>query len=363
MDKQKKDTIIVKANELIEASYHLSLQEQRIIAYMSSNINKDDKDFKPICLSVSDFMTLTNTKGQNYYKQIKEVTDSLRKRDLELREDDAVIRVGWLSSVKYFYKKGFVELRFDPNLKPYFLQLKERFTKYFLKHIIQFNHSYSIRFYELLKQYEQIGSRYFKYKELRWILGIKPEEYKRYNDFKRYVLDPPKAEFEKKYKRQELDFFFDYREHKESRKVVGIYVDIKKPPIEELLLESQTDTPKEKTPDNELLSKLLEMKVSKRQANSLIKKYTPDVIQRNIELTQNKAANKMIDNVPAFLIEAIKNDYAKDSNLINSESRELHAEAIRCWNKNNGSCQARWSNHKDNTSSACHYCHRFKNYK
>ena len=362
MDKEKRNSIVVKSNELIEASYHLPLQEQRVVAYMSSQINKDDKDFKPICLSVSDFMILTDAKGQNYYKQIKEVTDSLRKRDLELREGNVVIRLGWLSSVKYFYKKGFVELRFDPNLKPYLLQLKERFTKYFLRYVIQFSHSYSIRFYELLKQYEQIGSRYFEYEKLRWILGIKPEEYKRYNDFKRYVLEPPKAEFKKKYKRQELDFFFDYREHKESRKVVGIHLDIKNPPIEELL-ESQVNSSKETTLDNELLSSLLEMKLSKRQANSLIKKYAPDIIQRNIELTKNRVANEMIDNVPAFLVDAIKNDYAKDSNPINPESRELRFEAIACWNKNNGSCQSRWTNHRDNTSSACHYCPRFKDHK
>ncbi len=214
-------------------------------------------------------------------------------------------------------------------------------------------------FYELLKQYEPIGSRYFKYEELRWILGIKPEEYKRYNDFKRYVIDPPKAEFEEKYKRQELDFIFDYREHKESRKVVGIYLDIKKPPIEELLIEFQANTHKE-VADSELLNKLLEMKVSKRQANSLIKKYAFDVIQRNIEFTKKKMADGVIDNTPGFLIDAIKNDYAKDQYPEDLGSPELRTEAIACWNKNKGTCRARWSTYKDNRSKACHYCLRFK---
>lgn len=54
---------------------------------------------------------------------------------------------------------------------PYLLQLKERFTRYELKNILYFKNKYSIRIYELLKQYEKIGKREINIKELRGYLG------------------------------------------------------------------------------------------------------------------------------------------------------------------------------------------------
>ena len=351
--------IIVKSNDIVEASYRLTLQEQKIILYMASQIKKEDENFKPINLNISDFKNLLEIKNNSQYKEIQNITKKLRKRDLIIKQNKTTLQTGWISSAKYFHGKGYVELRFDPNLKPYLLQLKDRFTKYYLKHVIQMDHSYSIRFYELLKQYESIGYRYFELNELMNTLGIEQDEYKLYADFKKRIIKPVKVEFDKKYHNEELDITFEFEEYKKVRKVIGLRFDILKPPYQKLP-KPQPNTPKEKSPDSELLNDLLEMKVSKRQANSLIKKYAPDIIQRNIELTKNRAANEMIDNVPAFLIQAIKNDYAKDLNPINPESRELRAKAIACWNKNNGSCQSRWTNHKDNTSSACHYCPRFK---
>ena len=358
IQKNNSDELIVKGHQIIEASYRLSLQEQRIILYMAAQIKISDEDFKPIRIEISKFSELVNLKDKNYV-YMQKITRELLDKSLTIKKSNSSLQISWLSSAEYFHEKGYVELCFDPKLKPYLLQLKERFTKYFLKHAVQFSHSYSIRFYELLKQYEAIGSRYFKIEELRWTLGIKPEEYKRYNDFKRYVLEPPKSEFKEKYKRQELDFIFDYREHKESRKVIGIYLYIEKTPIEQFI-ESETNN-SQKTSNRELLNELLEMKLSKRQANNLIKKYAPDVIQRNIEFTKKKMVDGVIGNTPGFLIDAIRNDYAKDQYPENLGSPELRTEAIACWNKNKGSCRAKWSTYKGNKSKACHYCLRFKN--
>lgn len=353
------NNLVVKGHQIVEASYRLTLQEQRIILHMASQIKVSDEEFKPITISVAQFAELIDVKDSNYV-YMQSVTRNILDKSLTIKESNSTLQIGWLSSAQYFHNEGYIELEFSPKLKPYLLQLKNRFIKYHLKDVIKIKHSYTIRIYELLKQYENIGNRYFDLDKLRSILGIEPNEYKLYADFRRFVIEPAEREAKRKYEKNELEFMFEFKPKKKSRKVIGIYFDILKPPCKELLSESKANIPTEKTPDNELLNSLLEMKVSKRQANSLIKKYAPDVIQRNIELTQNKAANKIIDSVPAFLIDAIKNDYAKDLNLINPESRELRFKAIACWNKNKGSCRARWSTYKDNRSKACYYCLRFK---
>jgi plasmid replication initiation protein len=356
MKNKQENALIVKANQIIEASYHLTLQEQRIVLYMASQIDKNDEDFKPIKIGVSDFSLLINAKGHDYYEQIKKLTDSLRKRDLVIKDNNSILRMGWLSSSEYFYNKGYIELCFDPKLKPYLLQLKERFTKYYLKDVIQMRHSYSIRLYELLKQYEPIGHRYFDLDELRYVLGIKPDEYKLYADFKARVIEPAKAEFNEKCSKKELDLTFDYTPKKQSRKVIGLHFDIKKHLVEMLLPVFQADVHQETTGD-ELLNMLLEMKVSKKQADSLIKSYASDVIERNIKLTQKRADNEELQNIAAFLTSAIKNDYAKDYNPAAPDMLQLRTEAKKCWAGCNGNCKARWS--RDNKTTACYYCPKF----
>ena len=52
------------------------------------------------------------------------------------------------------------------------LDLQSQYKAYQLGNLIQLKSKYSVRLYELLKQYEKIGKRYFEVKELRLALGI-----------------------------------------------------------------------------------------------------------------------------------------------------------------------------------------------
>ena len=49
-----------------------------------------------------------------------------------------------------------------------------------------------------------------------------------------------------------------------------------------------------------------------------------------------------VDNLPAFLIDAIENDYAKDHKPADPKVAELRAEARRCWNNYHGA----WTTYK-----------------
>jgi plasmid replication initiation protein len=357
--KKYEDKLVVKANQIIEASFRLTLQEQRIILYMASQIKSDDEDFRPIRLSVSEFANIIEVQDPNYV-YMQQITRQLLEKVMTIRQDRSGLQIGWLSSAEYFYGQGYVELEFSPKLKPYLLQLKERFTKLRLQHAIRLNHSYSVRFYELLKQYESIGWRYFELKELMRILGIEEGEYKLYAHFKARVLKPVKEEFDEKYSKGELDFTFDFEEVKESRKVIGIRFVILKTKQLESEVQDKSETSKTDIGVETLVSELLAMKLTKRQANSKVKKYPAERILRNIELTKQKNAKGEVDNLPAFLIDAIENDYAKDYKPVNPKLAELRAEARKCWNQNRGYCAATWKRHKDNQSIACHFCAKFE---
>lgn len=105
------------------------------------------------------------------------------------------------------------------------------------------------------------------------------------------------------------------------------------------------------------------MKLTKKQIAAIVKGYPHEVIRRNIELVKKKASDNEIRNIPAFLLEAVKGDYA--ANISQTQEHEplraqLITQANKCWNSCKGGCASSWSDYKDNKSSSCHYCRKFE---
>ncbi|HNC30485.1 MAG TPA: replication initiation protein, partial [Cyclobacteriaceae bacterium] len=192
--------LVKKANTIIEARYKLSLLEQKFVLLMVSLIDLHDTEFKFVEIPVKEIAKILNlskelgeeTKRGSIYKELKTIVKELSQKPIVLREADGEVTMNWIASMKLFNnksnKKGIISFEFSERLKPYLLQLKKEFTTYKLKNIIQLRSSYSIRMYELLKQYEKIGKRNMTVSELRYLLGIEEREYKLYGDFKRKVL-------------------------------------------------------------------------------------------------------------------------------------------------------------------------------
>lgn len=321
--KISENNLVVKSNSIIEASYRLTLEEQKIITVMASMIKLEDKDFQPIRIDIRDFARLLNLKDPNYV-YMEGVTRQLLEKVLTIREQKSKLQIGWLSSAEYFKGEGCVELEFSPKLKPYLLQLKERFTKYYLQNVIQLSHSYSIRIYELLKQYEKINWRIFKVEQLRTILGIQPEEYKLYANLKKDVLKPSQLELKTKFENNEIDLYFNFEEIKDGRKVTEIKFIIftktlePQKTIEILKKEDVINIAQVKKDQSEIgQNKLIEQLIfllspdyrEKKTIHTLIdkyfKKYGFEYVKRNIEYA-NQNSKK---NYRAYLDETLKKDY------------------------------------------------------
>ena len=195
---EENERLIVKSNNLVEASYRLTAIEQKIILNLVSVIKKDDKEFQRYRFKISEFIDLLGIKDQSKYKGIPEIAEGLMKKILTIQEGKNTLKVAWLSGVKVFHGEGIVEMEFSPYLKPYLLQLKERFTSYKLQEVIQLKSAYSVRIYELLKQYEKIGERTFDLEKLRYILAIEKNEYALYSDFKKRVILKSQEEINEK---------------------------------------------------------------------------------------------------------------------------------------------------------------------
>jgi len=312
--------VIRKSNSLIEASYKLSVNEQRLILMLASSVKSEDKDFCPYRIAIKDFASLLDLKNKNVYQDVEELVLGLREKTVTIFLKDSVLHTGWLSSIEYFTGEGIIELSFDPKMKPFLLELKERFTSYKLKQVIQLRSSFSIRIYELLKQYERMKERTLELSRLRELLGIEKNQYELYGHFKSRVLLWAQAELAAK-----TDIAFDFEEIKVGRSVKKIRFIIRpqnQPEAHPLTLPIPNNSGK---PDlYESIKDLLEMippefsekETIRKMILAHVKKSGKDYVTRNIVYAnENSNAVKPGSNLEkgsnyrVYLSKTLQNDY------------------------------------------------------
>lgn len=221
--------LVAKSNALIFLSYRLTVVEQRIVAILASQIHPADHDFSTYYFKYSDLSALCGLgRGSGIVRDMKNALTGLMSKTLRLpcvdaHGDDAEMIVGWLSmAICSDAHSGGVTLRFEPHLKPYFLALRARFTKYGLHNIVQMRSSFTIRFYEVFKSNQRFGKMKLTLASAREIAAINDSDYGRSTDFRRNVLGPAIKEINAK-----TDIHVTLRRVMESRQLVGWTAKIK----------------------------------------------------------------------------------------------------------------------------------------
>ncbi|PEP95276.1 replication initiation protein [Bacillus toyonensis] len=212
----KENNIVSKSNTLIEANSRLNLVEQKMLLCLASNIEPNDRDFKTYTFPIKQFHDLLGLNGATKYTELSKITKELLSKVIEIRAGEELIQVSWLSSAIYNRNKGTIDMRFDPLLKPFLLELSSKFTSYKLANVVKLKSTYAIRIYELLKQYEDLKERTISLENLRYYLDAM-DVYPNYANFKQRVLKPSQKELN-----QKTDISFEFEEIKLGRKVQKI---------------------------------------------------------------------------------------------------------------------------------------------
>ena len=181
------ELIIYKDNFLIEASYNLTLDEQRLMLYCIGKLNP----VEPIQIQkiiIEDFANIFRLDKNSAYQQVKRAIDSIYNRSIKVRDPKQEKEFRWIQEKTYIDKKGVAIIEFSNAIMPYLCQLENQFTKYLLKYISDFKSVYSIRIYELLTQFRTIKSRTILISELRDLLNLN-NKFLMWYDFKRFVID------------------------------------------------------------------------------------------------------------------------------------------------------------------------------
>jgi len=301
----KNSVIAIQHNNLVQAKYSMTLQQKRVMIWLVSQIKPTDEDFKEHILSVKELIEVCQLSGESAYKQLKDITFSLIEKgiriiDITTPKEDIETQISWLSSAKYRY--GRVTLTFSPELKPYLLLLKERFTAINMIDMMQFKSVHAIRIYELLKQYENIGERILDIEEIKECCGVK-DKLRKYDHFEKYLLLIAKREINEK-----SDIYFDFERIKPFRKIEGIKFIITKNKAYELRNNPSKQVQEVKRKPAVIIT-LKEFGLSTRVINQLLKENTEQVIQDAINAVDLQLAKGQVRNSKAMLMTAIKEQW------------------------------------------------------
>lgn len=194
--------LVVKANDLIQKSrFSLTLQQQRIILYLISQIKMEDENFKLYEFSISDFCRACGiTISGNGYLELKDSIKALADKSLWVElENGTETLLRWIEKPYIDKSKGIIKIKLDADMRPFLLQLKEHFTAYELIYTLYFKSKYSIRLYELIKSihYNETKSyeRIYSVDELKTLIGA--TIYNKFNEFHARVLKPAVNEINK----------------------------------------------------------------------------------------------------------------------------------------------------------------------
>lgn len=220
----KKTKLIVKDNALIEASFNLSLVEQRLMllsiveAREYEHLNYETA----IKISVKTYSEEFKINKKIAYKQLKEATETLFERKFSYydKETDERLKSRWIHTASYIDDKGHVIIYLTPIVIKMIRRLEIEFTKYLLNHVSDFKSKYSVRLFEIISKWKDLGyTSKYSINDLRGMLGVSETEYKTMSLFKRNVLDKAVTEINKA---ESILFNLQYEQFKEGKSITHI---------------------------------------------------------------------------------------------------------------------------------------------
>lgn len=197
MGKIDKEHVVMKRNVLNEIRANtMSLQELRFFSIYLSKINPNDVNTRVVRFPLEDFKSIMEL-GRINTEHMKAATNSLLGKVINVPNDS-----GGYTGFQLFkqcvvdvdeYGEWYVEIDSHDKALPLMFEFRDRYFTYKLWNALRLKSSNQLRMYELLKQYERIGYRVLPVEELKSLLGIEKQEYARYDNFKRWVLDACRA--------------------------------------------------------------------------------------------------------------------------------------------------------------------------
>jgi plasmid replication initiation protein len=194
-----KNNLVTQSNELLNASYTLSLNERRLLLACVAQLDSR-KEFDcrtPIHLSVRDATDLffNEQNAVDAFRQLVQATKTLKSRNLNFFSDDRKRELDtyFVQTIDIDHEKRELKLYFTIGIMPYLTQLKANFTSYKLMNISRLTSVHAMRAYELILMWScQTSTAHYKeikVDEFKLLLGLE-NKYKQIAHLKARVIEP-----------------------------------------------------------------------------------------------------------------------------------------------------------------------------
>lgn len=212
-----------KANNFVQASYSMTLDEMRILSLTLGVFNPKNPSKRGFDFTVAEFCKhFPEVNPDIAYTQVRNAVLKISKRWVTLVDNEhELTEVALIHKRSYFKKEGRFYIEFHDELIPYISELHDNYTKYQLVNIGAFSSTHSIRLYELCSQYRDTGWRQTPLNDLKEWLQVS-DKYERYNNFNQRVLTPAIDEINAK-----SDLLVSVEPIKRGRSIVSLKFTIK----------------------------------------------------------------------------------------------------------------------------------------
>jgi len=190
-----------KSNLLNEMrNNRMTITQIRLFTIYLSKINPKDIESREVVFKLDEYTKIMQFKRANTTRLIKTAEDLLGltvkywDKTGETRRDGVVgfVMCQIFKRFKLFKNEAgewIVSIDCHDDVVRLMFDLQKYYFKYQLWNTLQLTSPNQQRMYELLKQYEHMGEREISVKDLREFLGLKPEEYMVWQNFKTRVLE------------------------------------------------------------------------------------------------------------------------------------------------------------------------------
>jgi len=213
------EEIVAKANDLVRARHTFSTYEQRIFASMVAKLKRGSRKFPVQQVPVTQICSRSNS--SDLYRRLDEIAKRLTSRKIVIRKTDddgkrSFERINVFSKCKYKEGEGAIEARFTEDMRPFLLELKERFTLYLITVFLRLQSKYSTQIYELLKMRQGLRKIKMSVEEFRSVLALE-DKYEQFYSLKKRVIEQARRELKEK-----ADIYFTYDVIRDGRTPVAI---------------------------------------------------------------------------------------------------------------------------------------------
>ena len=299
---------IIQSYILTTAKYDFSVYEKRILyriielnqnliegkklneKYIVDSNNQGDITYTlPISLFLKD-------DDKSNHKEVKKALENLKKKELTYEDDKIWASLSIIANPKIMKYSEKVTFTIDKMINDALINFSKGFKKYELKVAMEFESTYSMRFYELFSH--QKTPINYSIDDLKEMFKVS-DKYKLTANFINKVIVPAKKELDKS-----SPYTFSYDQIKTGRKITGIrFIPIHQPQFE----------------DDEIKKQRLNKQISNRW---FIPKNVEDYLKYNFDYTDNELKNNL------NLFENLYNNLSEESLLdFLSELREPSAYA------------------------------------